>query len=234
MKISYVRFHNRRKLHPRRDIYVLLCLLASAAICQYIRAGKIVETMKASEEIKKVAITFDDGPNADYTEMLLDGLKERGVHATFFLLGSEAKKYPEIVKKIHEEGHLIGTHSYEHVNLCNLSDKKAIEQVDKTNQVLYEITGQYPEYIRPPFGCWKCNLDYDTTMIEVLWDVDPLDWKTSNSDVIARRVLKKVQEDDIILLHDASESSVNAAFKIIDALHEEGYVFVTVEEIVFD
>lgn len=186
------------------------------------------------ETVKKVAITFDDGPNPDYTGLLLDGLKERGVSATFFLLGKEVERYPKIVKEIYQDGHLIGTHSYEHVNLSNLNDSAAIEQVDKTNTAIYKITGEYPEYIRPPFGCWKCNLDYETKMIEVLWDVDPLDWKTSNSDVIAKRVIDQVKEDDIILLHDASESSVKAAFKIIDELEREGYTFVTVEEILFD
>ena len=110
----------------------------------------------------------DDGPNPDYTEELLTGLKERGVNATFFLLGKEVEKYPEIVKDISDGGHLIGTHSYEHVNLSNLSDAAAIEQVDKTNAAIYDITGKYPEYIRPPYGCWKCNLDYETKMIEVL------------------------------------------------------------------
>lgn len=194
-----------------------------------------VETMADVNEIeKKVAITFDDGPNPDYTEMLLAGLKERGVSATFFLLGKEVERYPEIVEDIYGDGHLIGTHSYEHVNLNNLCDSAAVEQVDKTNQAIHELTGEYPEYIRPPFGSWKCNLDYETKMIEVLWDVDPLDWKTDNSDVIAKRVVDKVQENDIILLHDASESSVVAAFKIIDELQKEGYTFVTVDEILFD
>lgn len=194
-----------------------------------------VETMVSADAMaKKVAITFDDGPNAEYTEQLLAGLKERGVSATFFLLGKEVEKYPEIVEDIYADGHLIGTHSYEHVNLENLCDSAAVEQVDKANQAIHEVTGEYPEYIRPPFGCWKCNLDYETKMIEVLWDIDPLDWKTSNSDVIAKRVTDTVQEDDIILLHDASESSVKAAFKIIDELQREGYTFVTVDEILFD
>ena len=176
----------------------------------------------------------DDGPNPDYTEELLTGLKERGVNATFFLLGKEVEKYPEIVKDISDGGHLIGTHSYEHANLSNLSDAAAIEQVDKTNAAIYDITGKYPEYIRPPYGCWKCNLDYETKMIEVLWDVDPKDWATDNSGVIAKRVIDKVGENDIILLHDASESSVKAAFAIIDELGKEGYTFVTVEEILME
>lgn len=183
---------------------------------------------------KKVALTFDDGPNAKYTEGLLKGLKERGVQATFFLLGHQVEKSPEIVKKMHEDGHLIGNHSYEHVNLSSLSDEAAMVQVDKTNEAIYQVTGEFPEYIRPPFGCWKSNLDYKTTMIEVLWNVDPLDWKTDNTDAVVQKVLKEVEENDIILLHDASESSVNAAFRIIDTLKKEGFVFVTVDEILFD
>ena len=183
---------------------------------------------------KKIALTFDDGPNVNYTEKLLDGLKERGVHATFFLLGKQVEKSPELVEKMYKDGHLIGNHSYEHVNLSNLSDEAAILQVDKTNEAIYKITGEYPEYIRPPFGCWKSNLDYQTKMIEVLWNIDPLDWKTNNADAVAGRIIKDVQEDDIILLHDASESSVNAAFQIIDKLKKEGYEFVTVDEILFN
>lgn len=227
-----------QKLEGRHQtVYAFILAGSVCLMLSYIfsEKNKAAETMaEADGTAKKVAITFDDGPNPDYTEGLLTGLKERGVCATFFLLGKEVEKYPDIVADIYQNGHLIGTHSYEHVNLKNLCDEAAIEQVDKTNQAIHEITGEYPEYIRPPFGSWKCNLDYETKMIEVLWDIDPLDWKTSNSDVIARRVIEEVEEDDIILLHDASESSVNAAFKIIDALQEEGYRFVTVEEILFD
>lgn len=184
--------------------------------------------------VKKIALTFDDGPNANYTGLLLDGLKERGVHATFFLLGKQVEKSPGIVERMHADGHLIGNHSYEHVNLSSLSDEAAKTQVDMTNEAIFSVTGEYPEYIRPPYGCWKSNLDYATTMIEVMWNVDPLDWKTESSDVVVERVLKEVQENDIILLHDASESSVNAAFEIIDKLKAEGYAFVTVDEILFD
>ncbi len=183
---------------------------------------------------KKVALTFDDGPNAIYTEGLLAGLKERGVQATFFLLGKAVEISPRLVEQMHKDGHLIGNHSYEHVNLSSLSDEAAIAQVDKTNEAIHQVTGEYPEYIRPPYGCWKSNLDYDTTMIEVLWNVDPLDWKTDNAPAVVERVLSEVEENDIILLHDSSESSVNAAFEIIDKLTAQGYVFVTVDEILFD
>ena len=230
--------HNKKLYSYPKDVLIAAVIFA-AAVCQWGgNHGKVAETLSfaALEDTaeKKVAITFDDGPNPDYTEELLAGLKERGVNATFFLLGKEVEKYPDIVKDISDGGHLIGTHSYEHVNLSNLSDTAAIEQVDKTNAAIYDITGKYPEYIRPPYGCWKCNLDYETKMIEVLWDVDPKDWATDNSGVIAKRVIDKVGENDIILLHDASESSVKAAFAIIDELKKEGYTFVTVEEILME
>jgi len=194
--------------------------------------AKAVNVMQVEE--KRVAITFDDGPNPDYTAELLEGLKERGVLATFFLLGAEIENHPELVEQMYEEGHLIGTHAYQHVNLCNLTDEKAIEQVVKTNTLIEELTGERPLFIRPPFGCWKKNLDYETMMIEVLWDVDPLDWNTDNTDAIVKRVLKCVEDGDIILLHDASQSSVDAALQIIDQLQKEGYLFVTVDELVLN
>ncbi len=221
----------------KKKLVIRLCIVVIAfmTIClSDVIKIKYESVSASSAEKKKVAITFDDGPNPDYTPDLLKGLKERGVSATFFLLGKEVEKYPELVEQMHAEGHLIGTHSYEHVNLCNLTDEKAIEQVDKTNALIEKITGERPQFIRPPYGCWKKNLDYKTSMIEVLWDVDPLDWKTGNSDVVVSRVLKNVEEGDIILLHDASASSVKAALSIIDKLQEDGYLFVTVDEIVLE
>ncbi|MDD6306240.1 MAG: polysaccharide deacetylase family protein, partial [Clostridiales bacterium] len=174
VQISVLRFRNRKKRNQKRDTLVMLGMMCGVLLGQYVQSTQLHSA--ASEDAmatntmtkKKVAITFDDGPNPDYTEPLLEGLKERGVTATFFLLGKEVERYPEIVKDIHDNGHLIGTHSYEHVNLKNLCDAAAIEQVDKTNAAIQEITGEYPEYIRPPYGSWKCNLDYETKMIEVL------------------------------------------------------------------
>ena len=227
-------YRQRNRKPPSNGLLIFTALMCLILLGVKAERESGVETISEDADRKLVAITFDDGPNNDYTRMLLSGLKERGVKATFFLLGKEVVKYPEIVAEIHADGHLIGTHSYEHVNLKNLCDEAAIEQVDKTNEAIHAISGEYPEYIRPPFGSWKCNLDYETKMIEVLWDIDPLDWKTNNSDVIAKRVTDKVTENDIILLHDASESSVLAAFKIIDQLEKEGYTFVTVDEILFD
>ena len=182
----------------------------------------------------KVAITFDDGPNPEYTVELLEGLQKRGVKATFFVLGAEVEKYPDIVKKIDDGGHLIGVHSYEHVNFGQIGDEAAIEQIEKTQEAIHNVTGKYAGYIRPPYGCWKKSLDVEVPLIEVLWDSDPLDWATKDADTVVQRILKGVTEGSIILLHDASQSSVQAAFSVIDILQQENYEFVTVEDLLLE
>ena len=182
----------------------------------------------------KVAITFDDGPNPEYTVELLEGLQKRGVKATFFVLGAEVEKYPDIVKKIDDGGHLIGVHSYEHVKFGQIGDEAAMEQIEKTQEAIHNVTGKYAGYIRPPYGCWKKSLDVEVPLIEVLWDIDPLDWATKDADTVVQRILKGVPEGSIILLHDASQSSVQAAFSVIDILQQENYEFVTVEDLLLE
>lgn len=200
---------------------------------------RILKTLPVSEEQvlterKKIALTFDDGPHEKYTSMLLDGLKERNVSAGFFLMGKNAEAYPDIVKRMKEEGHVIGNHSYSHVQLDAMKEVDACKEITKTNQVIEKITGEMPNYVRPPFGSWSHNLDCITNMIVVLWDVDPLDWKCQNKDLVVKRVVSKVKEGDIILLHDSYQSTVDATFEIIDTLEKEGYEFVTLDEILLE
>lgn len=192
------------------------------------------EEEQVMEEKKKIALTFDDGPHEKYTPMLLDGLKERNVSVSFFLMGKSAEKYPDIVKRIKEEGHVIGNHSYSHVQLDAMKDTDACKEMTKANQVIEEITGEMPNYVRPPFGAWSHELDCITNMIVVLWDVDPLDWQCQNKDLVVKRVVSKVKEGDIILLHDSYQSTVDATFEIIDTLEKEGYEFVTLDEILLE
>lgn len=185
------------------------------------------------EEKKKIALTFDDGPHPVYTPMMLEVLKEKNVKATFFLLGEQVEKYPEIVKQISEEGHLIGNHSYKHEQLSKLSVEQACAKVNRTNELIKSITGNSPEYIRPPFGDWKDKLDCQVNMIEVLWDVDTLDWSSQNKEKVIKKVVTKAEEGDIILMHDSYETTVTATAEIIDRLEKEGYEFVTVDELIF-
>lgn len=182
----------------------------------------------------KVALTFDDGPHPVYTPQLLDGLKERGVHATFFVVGENIPGNEEILKRMDAEGHLIGNHTYSHVKLSELDTARACAEVEKTNALICEATGKEPEFIRPPFGEWKKTMECSLEMIPVLWDVDPLDWTTKNTALVVERVLKDTKPGDIILLHDYYQSSVDAALEIVDALMERGYKFVTVDELILE
>lgn len=126
------------------------------------------------EEKKKIAITFDDGPSDKYTEKLLDELKKRNVKATFFVVGENAANNREIILRMNNEGHLIGNHTYSHINLGTASNCDAMDEIQKTNEIIKEITGKDIEYIRPPFGEYKDRYVERENMIVVLWDIDTL------------------------------------------------------------
>mgnify|MGYP004668997427 FL=1 len=188
----------------------------------------------AEAEIRKIAITFDDGPHPSYTAQLLDGLKERGIHATFFVTGEHAEANPEIIKRMQEEGHLIGNHTYSHIQLTEKNREIFREELIRTNEIIEEITGEEVQYVRPPYGSWDKSFEKELNMFPVLWNVDPLDWCSKNVACITRKIVSKAEENDIILMHDYYETSVTAALRAIDELMEGGYTFVTVEEILFD
>lgn len=198
----------------------------SLAVMQYLN--------QSFTEAPKIAITFDDGPNAQCTPVLLDGLKERNVKATFFLIGENAEQNRDLVKRMSEEGHLIGNHTYHHVEITRVSDEEAKREIEMTNDLIFEITGKYPEYMRPPFGLWQRKLESEIQVFPTMWTIDPLDWTTENVDEIVNKVVTEAEENDIILLHDCYMSSVKAALKMIDILQDEGYEFVTVDELIFD
>ena len=186
------------------------------------------------EEVKKIAITFDDGPHPSYTAQLLDGLKERGIQATFFVTGEHAELHPDIIERMFNEGHLIGNHTYSHIQLTKSNRDKFRDELIKTNEILKEITGEEIQYVRPPYGSWDKSFEKELNMFPVLWTVDPLDWSSRNVGRITEKIVSKTGENDIILMHDYYDTSVTAALQAIDELMEEGYTFVTVEEILFD
>ena len=204
--------------------------VSSRAIEEEIISDDII----AEKETKKVALTFDDGPHPSYTEQLLDGLKKRGVKATFFVTGEHASLHPDIIERMDEEGHLIGNHTYSHMqlNAGNMEEYKL--ELIKTNEVIEKITGEDVLYVRPPYGVWDKRLEEELNMFPVLWTVDPLDWCSTDVSGITQKVVTKVGEDDIILMHDYFETSVTAALAVVDELLAEGYTFVTVDEIMFD
>lgn len=193
-------------------------------------SGEAVREEEVSEPGPRIALTFDDGPGP-YTERLLDGLKDRGVKASFFLIGRSVKEYPEAVKRMEEEGHLIGNHTYSHVKLKGLSPEETRREIQKTDEAVYEITGKHVAYLRPPFGEWEEDLELTYPVLPVMWTVDPLDWTTENVEEIVDRVVTQAGENDMILLHDCYDSSVEAALQIVDRLLAEGFDFVRVDEL---
>lgn len=206
-------------------------LLCGAAIMSDRLSAKAAGEM---EDSRKIAITFDDGPHPYYTEQLLDGLKERGVKATFFVTGMHAEQYPELICRMSDEGHLIGNHTYSHIQLSSSNSETFKEELIQTNEVIEELTGQEVQYVRPPYGTWDKKFEKELNMFPVLWTVDPLDWCSDNVARIVQNVMSKADENDIILMHDEYKSTVTAALQIIDELMEQGYEFVTVDELLFD
>lgn len=184
-----------------------------------------------TEVSKKIALTFDDGPHPIYTPELLEGLRERGVVATFFVTGANATLYPELIEQMQEDGHMVGNHTYHHVQLSSVGEDIFLQELEETNRVLEGILEEEIMYVRPPFGDWAKAIEQEIDMFPVLWDIDPLDWCTGNTGQIVKRVLDKAEENSIILMHDEYAPSVEAALKIVDVLVEAGYRFVTVEEI---
>ncbi len=193
-----------------------------------------INRVQERNELKKIAITFDDGPHPYYTEQLLDGLKERGVVATFFVTGEHATIHPDIIERMSEEGHLIGNHTFSHMQLEQSNKEEFRKELIATNEVIEKITGEEVIYVRPPYGAWDKELETELNMIPVLWTLDPLDWCSDDAWKVADNVVSKAGENDIILMHDYYDTSVIAALQVVDDLMAKGYVFVTVEEILFD
>ena len=183
---------------------------------------------------KQIALTFDDGPHPEYTLKLLDGLKERNVRATFFLMGQNIPGNEELIRRMQEEGHLIGNHSYRHVQLTREGEETVCEAVERTSNMIAQITGQTPQYLRPPYGDWSEGLECRLDLTPVFWSVDSLDWKLKNTSKIIRRVEKSAEDGDIILMHDIFQTSVDAALALVDDLQKQGYEFVTVDELVIE
>jgi peptidoglycan/xylan/chitin deacetylase (PgdA/CDA1 family) len=182
-----------------------------------------------------IAMTFDDGPSGPNTPRLLDMLKERKIHATFFFVGQCVAEYPDIVKRIVAEGHEIGNHSWSHPDLAKMGDDAVRSEIQKTQDAIVQACGVTPKLMRPPYGAFTArqrawangNWGYKI----ILWDVDPLDWKIRNSDHVKAEILKQTTAGSIILSHDIHKTTVDAMPSTLDTLLAKGFKFVTVSEL---
>ncbi|MCB9482653.1 MAG: polysaccharide deacetylase family protein [Dehalococcoidia bacterium] len=177
-----------------------------------------------------IALTFDDGPSGPTTE-LLDLLRDRGVHVTFFVVGVNATYQPSTVARAAAEGHEIGNHTFDHRDLTMLSKELITDQITRTSDVIEAATGKRPTLLRPPYGATDDKVAATAGMPLILWSIDPRDWADHDSQLVTQRVLDAASRGDIVLLHDIHETSVQAVPAILDGLAERGLVPVTVSEL---
>ena len=200
------------------------------------KKGEQEQAAKIPKGDKYIALTFDDGPTGNEggrTERLLDGLKQRNAHATFFLCGYRVKDFNSMMKRYLAEGHEVGNHTMDHRLAHEVSDGD-YEQVSSNNDLIQSYTGQKPTLFRPCGG--EYNDSVQTSMKQlgmplILWDVDTLDWKYRDAASVKQHILDGAQDGAIVLEHDLYETTVEGVLAAIDELQQQGYAFVTVSEL---
>src|SRR5690625_1756262 len=213
--------------------------LVENAVLQRLYPNIVV--LRGSLDENKVALSFDDGPDIRFTPQVLDVLSQHNVKATFFLMGARALEHHEIVRRIQNEGHAIGNHTYWHPNLTEESLERTHWEVEVTNETIERIIGFQSRLFRPPYGALNQAIvellgEMDHTV--VLWNVDSLDWRQLGADVIADNILGNTMPGSIILMHDGGDwtmdlsGTVNALHEIILRLQQGGMEFVTIPELI--
>ena len=177
-----------------------------------------------------VAFTFDDGPNPSNTQRILDVLNENYSHATFFVVGTNAENYPDLLKAISASGSEIGNHTYNHKDLTSISSSEVEEQIDKVNRAVKKATGENTTVIRPPYGAFNDKVLEQLEEPVVLWDLDTEDWDSRNAKKIVDEVMANIKDGDIVLMHDIYDSTAEAVEMLVPKLKEQGYQIVSISE----
>lgn len=193
----------------------------------------IVATFPKNEHTgkKQIALTFDDGPNPATTPSILTTLKAKNVHATFFQLGEQVAMYPELAKQVHDEGHLIGSHTYHHLNLVTQNQDVIKEEIQDTDKAIFQASGILPTIVRPPYGAVNQGVADISGRPIIQWDIDSLDWKTKNSAKTLQQIQSSIVDNGIILMHDIQPSTAAVLPQLIDWLQAQGYELVTVDQL---
>ncbi|MGC7928370.1 polysaccharide deacetylase family protein [Lysinibacillus sp. VIII_CA] len=209
--------------------YVKASELANIQLTNNKVYNKGVPAPKGSK--KRVALTFDDGPDAKVTPQILATLQKYDAKATFFMVGRNVPKNATIVKQIYDAGHEIGNHTSNHKKLTALSISGVRQEVNGTSNAIYAAIGQYPTVFRPPYGATNEQVRSVMTIPSILWSIDTLDWKHHNPDEILAYVKASVKDGSIILMHDIHQTTANGLDNVLLYLQKQGYEFVTVSEI---
>lgn len=181
---------------------------------------------------KMIALTFDDGPNYN-TSKILEILNKYNVKATFFVIGSKINHNEKIIETMDKYGMEIGNHTYSHKLMTKMDSDSIIKEINDTNNLVYEVIGKYPKLVRPSYGSFNKKIKESINMPIIIWNIDTLDWKSHNSEKIVSRVMNKVSDGDIILMHDIYSATVKAVDILVPKLIEEGYQLVSVSELFY-
>ena len=214
---------------------LLLILLCATMISTSM--GNIKVHAQDTESIKRIALTFDDGPHPKQTKQILDVLDKYNVKATFFVIGINVKNYPGIISEVINRGHEIGNHTYTHPHAAKLDREALRAQILDCEQEIFNQTGQSVHLFRPPEGAVSApmrQMMHDLDYINVLWNLDTRDWAHTPPEEIARNILQNAKNGDIILMHDYigyNSPTVQALELFLPQLIEQGFTFVTVGEL---
>lgn len=228
-----------RQLHRG---FFSLAILMVAIVCNlvYETAGVLEDHTQVIKKIptahKVVALTVDDGPHGKVTPELLRLLQEKGVKATFFMLGANVEKHPEIVKQVIDNGHEIACHSYSHKRLNTLTTVELNQEFEQFEALLQNLSVPKPVFFRPPDGAYNdavVALAYQRGYKTILWSVDAGDWRCPPVQQVVQVVLQQVKPGAIILMHDGQYPlpTTPAVGLIIDKLRSQGYQFLTMSEL---
>ena len=184
-----------------------------------------------SNSKKAVAITFDDSPNPGKTTKILQSLRDNHFHATFFVVGEKCVQNEDLLINIRNNGNEIGSHTYKHQNMKRLKDEEVIADYEKMNEIYKKLFNEDLKYLRPPYGNFKDNQLSLLNVAYILWSLDTNDWRYRNRDYLVNYVVDNIKDGDIILFHDAYESSALAVEELLPILYSKGYQVMSVSEL---
>jgi peptidoglycan-N-acetylglucosamine deacetylase len=223
--------------NAKEKVYQSVATLRSQHQAELAQGLKFLKLMRGNSLKKQIAITFDDGPHPAYTPQLLAILRQHQVKATFFVVGEMAEKYPDLVQAEIADGHAVGNHTYHHVNLNRIPTGYVATEIQACGEVIKHITGRYPHIFRPPGG------DYDSQVADIvnalgytliLWTDDPGDYASPGEKVIEKRLLQRLNNGGIILIHDGVQQTVDLLPRLLQELKAKGYQCITIDDMLRD
>lgn len=208
----------------KKVLIITICLCLTFCV-----KTKAINTF-STETPRKIAITFDDGPSK-YTDQIIDIFNKHNSKATFFVLGENAIKYPEILIKMKDTGHQIGNHTFSHQKLNSITKNEAENEILQTQKAVFDIIGEYPTLLRPTYGTLGDTVRSLSNLPIIMWTIDSLDWQSKSPDEIFARSTQNLKPGDILLFHDIYDTTLVAIEKLVPYLIKQGYELVTVTEL---